>query len=79
MTNFFGFFASWVRTKYAKLAGYAVIASPAVQKGRLTHCERCEFHNEGTCTVCGCLVMAKAMLNTEKCPKDRWHRVWARR
>lgn len=77
--EFCHFFTSWVRVKYAAWAGYEIIASSAVQTARDAWCNRCRWHREGICTVCGCLKMSKIMLNTEKCPKNFWHRVWARR
>lgn len=77
--TFFHFFTAWVRVRWARFNGYATIASPAVQKARLSHCQTCLYQKDGICTVCDCLTMSKTMLNTEKCPKNKWHRVWARR
>lgn len=79
MMSFFHFLTAWVRVKYAKWAGYAVISSPAVQEGRGKWCNKCQWQRDGICTVCGCLIFSKIMLNTEKCPKNYWHRVWAKR
>jgi len=79
MMTFFRFFAAWVRMQYAKANGFSIIAAPAVQQARAQHCQACSYQKDGTCTVCRCLILSKTMLNTEKCPKNYWHRVWSRR
>jgi hypothetical protein len=79
MKLFFRFFKSWIITRYAKWGGYEILASPDVQHFRNRYCQRCPHFRDGECTVCGCLVMAKIMLNTEECPKKYWQRAWKRR
>lgn len=74
-------FASLVRVTYAKLFGYVVLAHPIRAEYRTDLCEKCPFYDfvEDQCLKCGCLVHAKAALNTEKCPLDRWSRVWIKK
>lgn len=78
MMSFFNFFKAWLVTKYAKARGFKVLASPKTEAVRFFHCKMCPFFKDGSCTVCGCLIEAKIMLNTEKCPKNFWSRVWER-
>jgi len=47
---------------------------------RRGQCDRCaELTNDDQCRLCGCLVDAKAMLALEKCPINRWKRIWRRK
>lgn len=39
---------------------------------RLNICNTCEHLNNFRCSYCGCQLIAKTMLETEKCPKDKW-------
>jgi hypothetical protein len=43
-----------------------------VQLERLTHCVKCEFYNEGTCSKCGCFMMFKVKNADSQCPIDKW-------
>ena len=79
MMTFFRFFVAWATTKWAKWRGYAILASPDEQNRRWQVCTGCPEFKDQTCGACGCLVMAKIMLNTEKCPKNYWPRRWERR
>lgn len=75
---FFRFIGAWLATGWAKLRGYEVLAGAEVMEHRFQQCQPCKYFQDGTCTVCGCLVYAKIMLAMEKCPKKRWQRVWRR-
>ncbi len=39
---------------------------------RMSVCNTCEYLNNFRCAKCGCQLMAKAMLETEKCPVGKW-------
>jgi hypothetical protein len=73
------FIKSFLRLQWAKFRGYEPIATRNVQDRRLNRCELCLYYNEGQCEVCKCLVFAKAMLNTERCPKGFWGPVWIKK
>ena len=74
----FRVFAALCRTLYAKTRGYEILAPPAVEADRLSQCFPCEQYDEPNeqCKICTCLVRAKALLATEKCPIGKWNRVW---
>lgn len=76
--SFFNFFKAWLLHTYASVAGYKTLASPELAQVRFRRCELCQFHREGICLKCGCLVEAKVLLATEKCPIGKWRRVWIR-
>jgi len=73
---FFRFVRSFFINQWAKWAGYDPIAPEHVINGRYRMCDNCDFANGGNCEKCGCLLMAKVMLSTEKCPIGKWGRVW---
>lgn len=73
------FIRSMIRHQLAKLCGYMVIAPTGVQDWRNRKCERCEFNDEGQCTKCKCLILAKCMMALERCPIRKWNPVWIRR
>lgn len=79
IVTFWHFFTAWVRVQWAQSRGYRTIAPGPVQDRREALCATCDFFNEGVCSACGCLVLSKTMLATEKCPKGRWNRVWIKR
>lgn len=35
-------------------------------------CFSCEFYNNDSCLVCGCLVDSLLFLKTSKCPENKW-------
>lgn len=41
---------------------------------RLDKCYGCEYleRYDGTCRKCGCYLMKKAKMSSEKCPEDKW-------
>lgn len=70
-------FSAILRSTWAKIAGYRVLATYEEHYQRLKECEPCEFlTEERQCRVCTCFVDAKAMLCAEKCPKKRWRAIW---
>jgi hypothetical protein len=76
---FLKFFAAYFRAKLASFQGYEVIAPPLAQDRRLEICNMCDFFQDGECLRCGCSVVAKTMMATEKCPIGRWKRLWIRK
>lgn len=46
--------------------------SKRVYEERLKKCETCIFQIEGVCKGCGCPLISKAKIKTEKCPEDKW-------
>lgn len=68
------------RSFWAKIIGFRVLTTPAEQEQRLNECESCEFlTEERQCAECHCFVDAKTMLCVEKCPKNRWKAIWAKK
>jgi hypothetical protein len=41
---------------------------------RLDKCRSCEYleRYDGSCNKCGCYVLKKAKMSTEKCPDGKW-------
>jgi hypothetical protein len=76
---FFRFFKAWVFSTWAGWRGFRTLAPPEVAEGRARLCNSCDFFNDGICQRCGCLTFTKTMVATEKCPVNRWGRVWIRR
>lgn len=76
--SFFNFFKAWLLHTYASVAGFKTLASPELAQVRFRRCVGCQFHKEGICLKCGCLIEAKVLLATEKCPIGKWRRVWIR-
>lgn len=75
----FTFFAAMARSAWAKLRGYEILASSDRFWERDSVCEACPFQVDEQCTKCGCFVAAKIALNLEKCPLDKWPRIWIAR
>jgi len=67
---------SMLRHQWARLMGYSVFAPVASQAYRNRQCGRCAFNEDGQCTQCKCLILAKTMMALEECPIGLWHRVW---
>ncbi len=59
------------------IKGRPVIAPLSIQRERMLHCAGCEMNENGLCTICCCLIDAKAMISSEECPDNppRWKRV----
>lgn len=65
---------------YARWCGYETLAAPYTRRYRFRKCRRCSYNPDGyQCSACSCLIEAKISLNTEKCPKGRWNRVWLKK
>lgn len=77
----FRVFAALCRSLYAQARGYEILSSSAVEADRLGLCFACDQYDEPDeqCRKCGCLVRAKVLLATEKCPIGKWKRVWLRK
>lgn len=39
---------------------------------RLKVCVECPKMSKGVCTSCGCVLQAKARIEEEECPDDKW-------
>ena len=48
------------------------IADDKLFEARLTVCNTCPHRVEGRCSLCGCFIVPKAKLLSEKCPDGRW-------
>lgn len=76
----FRFLAAQCRRGYAWFLDYETLVTDAEWGARRGECEGCpELVNGEQCRICGCFVDAKAMLALEKCPKNKWKRVWRRK
>jgi hypothetical protein len=73
--------AAAARAFWYKLFGYEVLAATWRADYRMQHCEACPQYDaeNDQCRKCGCLVSAKVMLNSEKCPLDKWSRQWIKK
>lgn len=70
---------SW-RLAYARFRGYETLATEDEAEDRLSICNRCEeLTGDRQCRICTCYVGFKSMLTTEKCPKDKWWRIWRKK
>lgn len=76
---FWNFIKAWIRYTWARIFGYEVLAEYSTVWNRTVECEVCEFYDEGACSKCGCIVISKASLNTEKCPVGKWERIWVKK
>jgi len=38
----------------------------------LSVCDTCEYKSEDICKFCNCIIESKMMLNTSKCPDNKW-------
>jgi hypothetical protein len=74
-----GFIRSWLVLTWYRWSGYETVVPGWIQEWRGHVCAECRFFNEGTCGKCGCLIFAKAMLSSEKCPVGKWGRVKLRK
>lgn len=70
--KFLHFATSWVRYRWWKFLGYKSLVPERVSDARFWECVECPHANDGECLKCGCLVQAKVMLASEKCPIGRW-------
>jgi len=63
---------------YARLRGYQILAEDDVAQSRQAVCDTCPFRVDEQCGICTCFIDAKVRINTEKCPKRKWSRVWVK-
>lgn len=70
--------AELARVLYARIRGYALLATAEVEESRLEKCFSCEFLDEESeqCKICTCFVRAKAMVAVARCPKKKWGPVY---
>jgi hypothetical protein len=76
---FFRFAWEFLKIQWAKLLGYEMIAPSGVIEHRWGTCKRCSDFDGTQCLRCSCLVEAKVMLATSKCPKGLWPSIWLRK
>lgn len=80
--NPFRFVVAMLVVGYARLRGYRALVNPAEEINRWHECRRCPHRIPGPellgdqCGRCGCLLDAKLLLTTERCPDNRWKRIW---
>lgn len=43
-----------------------------VAQKRLSICVECPYMQSGVCGKCGCVLQAKARIEEEECPDNRW-------
>lgn len=77
---FWTFFKAWARVQWVKVRGYEFLAPAHIAKLRYEDgCRPCPFFNGAECEVCHCLVEAKVMISTEKCPIGTWGARWVKK
>jgi hypothetical protein len=52
--------------------GLTTPASAETKAARLAICQTCTAAGQGTCGLCGCVLTAKAAIQTERCPAGKW-------
>lgn len=73
---FLHFIRSYFLNRLASWTGHETLTPRHILLGRNKMCEGCDFFQEGLCMKCGCLVLSKTLLTTEKCPIGKWGPVW---
>jgi len=65
------------RTAKALVTRKKVLAPPEIRAERIAICEECEYFakDKVRCYKCGCKLLAKVALATEKCPADKWAKI----
>ena len=73
--SLFGHFvAAFVRSCWWQFCGYQIVASGWVMSDRESTCNVCPHREHDVCGRCGCLIMSKISLCSEKCPENYWLR-----
>ncbi len=69
-----------LRTLWAKLRGYRILASELDYRQRIHTCRACEHFDPDSeqCRICGCFAEAKTRLAVEQCPKGKWRAIFSR-
>lgn len=49
-----------------------IMAPNQIINSRVATCKACEFMSSSRCNACGCYIVVKAALDSEKCPKGKW-------
>lgn len=49
-----------------------IMVDRAVLDTRIGTCKKCKFMKSSRCQACGCYIVVKAGLDSEKCPKGFW-------
>lgn len=80
----FRWLAAQVRRAWAWMLDYETLVTDAEWGARRAECDLCEElvrDDEGNeqCRICTCFVDSKAYLALERCPKNKWKRIWRRK
>jgi hypothetical protein len=54
------------------LRNEVLLVDTSTKKKRLSVCNECEYRSGMQCSVCECFLLAKTMLASESCPKEKW-------
>lgn len=75
----FNYAGSRIRIAYWKFRGWRLFVTDEESDERWNECFMCPKADlrEGVCTACGCPLDAKLPLASEKCPDEKWKRVYA--
>lgn len=49
-----------------------VMAERSIVDARVAECKKCKFMKNSRCQACGCYIVVKVALDSEKCPKGFW-------
>jgi hypothetical protein len=60
------------RIAKAAITGDQMLVESLIKNKRLDICKMCNHNANNQCQICECLIIAKTMLATEKCPKGKW-------
>jgi hypothetical protein len=71
---FSNFLAAFIRSCWWQFCGWEILASGWVMSDREMTCNVCPFRENDVCTKCGCLIVSKIALSSEKCPENFWLR-----
>lgn len=76
MKKLLRYLGSRVRLVWWKLRGWKTLVEDAIFEVRIDSCNECPNRDEENdeCRLCGCPIMAKTVLASEKCPVDKWKR-----
>ena len=76
----FRYLAAQARRLFAWLLDFETLVTDQEWGVRMERCLRCEeLVNNEQCRICSCYVDAKAFLALERCPKNKWKRIWRRK
>ena len=49
-----------------------VLAERSVTEKRVSTCKSCQYLSANRCKSCGCFIVVKTAIESEKCPKGYW-------